>query len=134
VVFGYTHCPDYCPSTLLRLSQALKELEADAAQVQVLFITVDPARDTPAMLGKYIPAFNPSFIGLSGEAAAVLRAARSFGVSFARVKGPSPETYTVDHTTGIFFLDRGGRLRNVDQEDIPPARIAAEMRRLIKAK
>src|SRR3954469_19012514 len=80
VFFGYTHCPDVCPATMGELSMVMKELGPDAARVQVLFITVDPARDTQALLSKYVPAFDPTFLGLYGDADATARTAKEYKV------------------------------------------------------
>ena len=80
VFFGYTHCPDFCPATLAELAAVASELGGDAGRMQVLFITVDPERDTPAVLSKYVPAFNPGFLGLRGDAEATTRTAKDFKV------------------------------------------------------
>ena len=110
VFFGYTHCPDVCPVTLVELAAVAKELGADARRMQVLFITVDPERDTPAVLSKYVPAFNPDFLGLYGDADATLRTAKEFKVFFQK----QPESgggYSVDHSAGTYIYDKAGRLR-----------------------
>jgi len=109
--FGYTHCPDVCPTTLAELSQVMKMLGSDADRVQVLFVTVDPERDTPAVLSKYVTAFDPRFLGLSGDAAATRRAAKEFKVFYEKHKGTAPDEYTVDHSAGTYVIDPGGRLR-----------------------
>jgi protein SCO1/2 len=110
VFFGFTHCPDACPTTLAEMALVAKELGRDADKLQVLFVTVDPERDTPQVLKQYVPSFHPSFLGLSGDAAATTAAAKSFKVFFQKqpVKDGS---YSVDHGAGTFILDREGRLR-----------------------
>jgi protein SCO1/2 len=111
VFFGFTHCPDVCPTTLARLAAVMKALGPDAGRVQVVLVTVDPARDTPEVLAKYVTAFNPAFLGLTGDAAAIERTAKEFRVIFEKQAGQTPETYTVDHSSGIFVFDPKGRVR-----------------------
>ena len=109
--FGYTQCPDVCPTTLSEVAEAMRRMGADAARVQVLFVTVDPARDTPQLLKNYIPAFDPSFLGLHGDAAALERTAREFKVIYQKQPGSTPGTYTMDHSAGAYLFDPQGRLR-----------------------
>jgi len=110
VFFGFTHCPDVCPTTMAEMAQVVKALGPDGGKVQVLFVTVDPERDTPEVLRQYVPSFNPAFLGLYGDAAATARAAKEFKVYYQ--KQPLKEGgYTVDHGAGTFILDRDGRLR-----------------------
>jgi protein SCO1/2 len=111
VFFGYTQCPDVCPTTLATLAQAMQKLGPDADRVQVLFITVDPERDTPQLLKQYVPAFDPRFLGLYGDAAATARTAKEFKVIYQKVPGPTPGTYTMDHSAGSYVFDPQGRLR-----------------------
>lgn len=109
--FGYTHCPDACPTTMLELKQVVQELGEDGKRVQVLFVTVDPERDTSPILAKYVPLFDPSFLGLYGGAAATAKVAKDFRVFHQKVPGSSPENYTVDHSAGSYVFDPEGRLR-----------------------
>ena len=109
--FGYTQCPDVCPTTLAALAEALKELGPDAARVEVLFVTVDPERDTAELLSNYVTAFGPSFIGLRGDADAIARTAKEFKILYQKRPGRTPESYTVDHSAGSFVFDPQGRLR-----------------------
>jgi protein SCO1/2 len=109
--FGYTTCPDVCPTTLADLRVALQELGRDADKVQVLFVSVDPERDTPERLGAYLQYFNPSFIGLSGPLGEIEAIASRFGVYFAKNKANSAADYLVDHTSAVLLLDGEGRLR-----------------------
>ncbi|WP_205617502.1 SCO family protein [Pelomicrobium methylotrophicum] len=112
VFFGFTHCPDVCPTTLTEIALALKRLPPEEAQrVQVLFITVDPERDTPEVLAQYVPAFHPGFLGLTGDAAAVAEAARSFKVFYQKQPGEAPGSYSMDHSAGTYVFDPQGRLR-----------------------
>jgi len=110
VFFGYTHCPDACPTTLAELSQVMRELGTDAEKVQVLFVTVDPERDTPEVLQQYVPAFHPSFLGLVGDAEATARTAKEFKV-FYQKQPLKTGGYSVDHSAGTYIFDREGRLR-----------------------
>jgi protein SCO1 len=109
--FGYTQCPDVCPTTLSELAEAMKRLGPDADRVQVLFVTIDPGRDTPALLAQYVPAFDPRFVGLYGDAEATARTAKEFKVIYQKQPGPTPSTYTMDHSAGTFIFDPQGRLR-----------------------
>lgn len=111
VFFGYTQCPDVCPTTLATLAEAMRKLGPDADRVQVLFITVDPERDTAALLKQYVPAFDPRFVGLRGDADATARTAKEFKVLYEKVPGTTPGSYTMDHSAGSFVFDPKGRLR-----------------------
>ena len=110
VFFGFTHCPDVCPTTLAEMAQVVKALGPDGERVQVLFVTVDPERDTQQVLKQYVPAFNPGFLGLYGDAEATARAAKAFKVYFQK-QPPKDGHYSVDHSAGTYILDREGRLR-----------------------
>ncbi|HKA42351.1 MAG TPA: SCO family protein [Burkholderiales bacterium] len=110
VFFGFTHCPDACPTTLGELAQVMRELGPDADKLQVLFVTVDPERDTPAVLKQYVPSFHPSFLGLVGDAEATARVAKEFKV-FYQKQALKDGSYSVDHSAGTYFFDREGRLR-----------------------
>jgi protein SCO1 len=109
--FGYTHCPDICPTTMAELSQAMQQLGPDAARVQVLFITIDPARDTQDVLSQYVSAFNPSFIGLRPSDAQLATVAKDFRVYYAKVPGKTADGYTMDHTAASYVFDPSGKLR-----------------------
>lgn len=111
VFFGYTHCPDVCPTTLAELKQVMGKLGADADRVQVLFITLDPERDTPKVLAQYVPAFDPRFLGLYGDAETTAKTAREFKVFFEKREGAAPGSYTLDHTAASYAFDPAGRLR-----------------------
>jgi protein SCO1 len=110
--FGYTHCPDVCPTTLAELSQALQKLGSDGKRVQVLMVTVDPSRDTAPLLGQYVSAFNPSFVGLRpADDAQLVKVAKDFRVYYAKVPAKTPGDYTMDHTAASYVFDPQGRLR-----------------------
>ncbi|HXR56707.1 MAG TPA: SCO family protein [Casimicrobiaceae bacterium] len=111
VFFGYTQCPDVCPATLATLADAMKQLGSEADRVQVLFITIDPERDTPQLLAQYVPAFDKRFLGLYGDADATARTAKEFKVIYQKVPGPAPGSYTMDHSAGSYVFDPKGRLR-----------------------
>ncbi|HTJ93010.1 MAG TPA: SCO family protein [Pararobbsia sp.] len=109
---GYTHCPDVCPATMADLAQALQKLGSDASRVQVLFVTLDPARDTAPVLEQYVHAFNPAFEGLRPASDADLAAfAKAFRVVYAKVPAKSGDDYTLDHTAGSYVFDPAGQLR-----------------------
>ena len=110
VTFGFTSCADVCPTTLLELQQVLRALGPRAAQVQVLFVSVDPERDTPDVLAAYTQAFDPRIAGLGGSEALVRRAAESFGVVYRKVQTPgaAPNAYTMDHSAGLYVLGPDG--------------------------
>jgi protein SCO1/2 len=132
--FGYTHCPDICPTTLADMAAVMKQLGQDAARVQVLFVTVDPERDTPEILAKYVPAFDASFLGLSGEAAATQRTAKEFKIFYEKRPGGAPGAYTVDHSGQSYVLDAQGRLRLFVRHDRIAQDLAADLRTLLNEK
>ena len=130
--FGYTQCPDVCPTTLAALAEAMKRLGADADRVQVLFVTVDPERDTPALLAQYVPAFDPRFIGLYGDADATARTAKEFKVLYQKVAGPTGN-YTMDHSAGTYVFDPQGRLRLYVSNGQGPDVFVHDLRELLHA-
>ena len=109
--FGFTHCPDICPSTLAQFAQAAKQLGADAERVQFLLVTVDPERDTAEVLKAYVLAFDPRFLGLTGDMQAITRTAKEFKVIFQKQQGKTADSYTVDHSAGIYAFDPAGNVR-----------------------
>lgn len=110
IFFGYIFCPDVCPTTMGELGMVMKELGKDAERVQVLFVSVDPERDTPELLSKYVPTFDPSFLGLYGDADATMRTAKEFKI-FYQKQAMAGGGYTVDHSAGTYLYDPAGRLR-----------------------
>jgi len=133
VFFGYTQCPDVCPTTLSDLAAALQKLGADANRVQVLFVTVDPERDTPELLSHYVPAFNPTFLGLSGDAAATAATAREFKILYQKQPGSTPGSYAMEHSAGTFIFDPQGRLRLFASHGQGPDVFAHDIRELLRA-
>jgi len=109
--FGYTQCPDVCPTTMAEMASVLKALGPQAKDVQVLFVTLDPERDTRELLAQYVPAFDPSFIGLYGDKAATDKVAKEFKVFYQKSKGSDPSSYTVDHTSASYIFDKQGNVR-----------------------
>ena len=110
VYFGFTFCPDVCPTDLQAIGLAMEKLGTAAEQVQPLFITVDPGRDTPEHLADYVPMFHPRLIGLTGHAAAIARAAEAYRVFYRRVDfDKDPQAYTIDHSAFIYLMDRDGK-------------------------
>jgi len=133
VFFGYTQCPDVCPTTLSTLAETMKLLGPDADRVQVIFITVDPERDSPALLAEYVPAFDKRFLGLSGNAEATERVAKEFKVIYQKQPGATPTTYTMDHSAGVFLFDPQGRLRLYARNGQGPDAFAHDLRELLRA-
>jgi protein SCO1/2 len=131
--FGYTQCPDVCPTTLAELAAAMQKLGPDAGRVQVLFVTVDPERDTADLLARYVPAFNSSFLGLYGDAAATAATAKEFRILYQKQPGPTPGTYSVDHSAGTFIFDAEGRLRVFESYGRGPEVFAHDIRVLLQA-
>lgn len=109
--FGFTHCPDVCPTTLARAKLALQQLGSDASKVQVLFVTVDPERDTLDVLKGYVTAFDPAFVGFTGTPEEVKQVAQDFRVIYQKSAGSGPGDYSVDHSTQTYVYDPQGRLR-----------------------
>ncbi|HPP82584.1 MAG TPA: SCO family protein [Rubrivivax sp.] len=134
VFFGYTHCPDVCPTTMLELAAAKKALGADGERVQPIFVTVDPERDTPEVLGAYVANFGPDFVALRGDAAQTQAAAKEFKVFYAKVPGSSEDTYTMDHTAGSYVFDTHGRLRLFTRYGADPSGLRADLKRLLDEK
>ena len=135
VFFGFTHCPDACPTTMIELAEVAKALGPDAGKLQVLFVTVDPERDTQKVLAQYVPAFHPAFLGLYGDAEATARAAKEFKVYYNKQPakgGTAGGGYSVDHSAGTFILDREGRLRLFSQYGQGAEAILHDVRLLLR--
>jgi len=130
--FGYTQCPDVCPTTMAEMAAVMKDLGPASKDVQVLFVTLDPERDTQELLAAYVPAFHPSFVGLYGDKEATARTAKEFKVFYAKVpSGDDPKNYTVDHTAGSYVFDRQGKLRLFVRHGNGPGPLAADLRQLL---
>lgn len=132
--FGYTQCPDVCPTTMVTMKEAMKTLGPDAARVQVLFVTLDPARDTPQVLAQYVPWFEPSFVGLRGDEAATAATAREFKVFYARQPAAKDGGYSIDHSATTYVFDPSGRLRLAVRHGETPEHIAGDLRQLLAGK
>ncbi len=132
VFFGFTQCPSACPTELARSAEVLRLLGPEARRVQMVFITVDPERDTPELLRNYVHAFDPSFIGLRADLAATAATARGFHVFYTRV--PTGNSYTMDHTTITYAFDPGGHIRLAMRPEQDPASIAADVHQLLTEK
>jgi protein SCO1/2 len=109
--FGYTQCPDICPATMGKLAGTMQKLGTDASRVQVLFVSLNPEHDTPVVLREYLSAFNPTFIGLSGDAKATQDVAKEFKIVYQKVSGASPDHHVMEHSSGAYIFDPQGRLR-----------------------
>jgi len=133
IFFGFTQCPDVCPTALSTLAEAVRRLGPDAARVQVLFVTIDPERDTADLLSRYVPAFDPSFLGLRGDAAATARVAKEFKVLYQKVPGQTPDTYTMDHSAGLYLFDPQGRLRVFESHGQGAEAIAHDLAQLLRS-
>jgi len=130
--FGYTQCPDVCPTTLAELKSALQELGPDAKRVQVLFVTLDPERDTRELLANYVAAFDPRFLGLYGDAETTAKTAKEFRIFYQKRPGPTPETYTMDHTAGSYVIDTQGRVRLFVRHGDGGANLVSDLRILLR--
>lgn len=131
--FGYTQCPDVCPTTLAMLREALGRLGAGAAKVRVLFVSVDPQRDTAAVLKGYMRYFGSEFVGLRGDDAALNALTRRYRVAYHREKPDPHGYYAVDHSSAIFVFDQKGQARLLAEESVGPTTIASDLQRLLSS-
>jgi protein SCO1/2 len=131
--FGFTQCPDVCPTTLATMADVVRRLGPDGDRVQVLFVTLDPERDTQAVLAPYVTAFDPRFVGLYGDKDATAKAAREFKVFHQKVSGRTAESYTLDHTAASYVLDAQGRLRLYLRHTQTPEDVVTDLRTLLAA-
>ncbi|HEY8977259.1 MAG TPA: SCO family protein [Burkholderiaceae bacterium] len=134
VFFGYTQCPDACPTTMAELSGILKTLGPDASKVQVVFISVDPSRDTPALLKSYVTNFRPDFIALRGDEAQTQQIIKDFKLIVQKVPGRTPDSYTIDHTAGTYIFDPEGRIRLFASQSLDPALLTEDVKALLAEK
>ena len=131
--FGYTQCPDVCPTTLTEMQQVMTLLGPQSDKVQVLFVTVDPERDTAEILKQYVPAFDPRFLGLRpADEAALEKVTRDFKIYYKKVPGTKPGSYTMDHTAGSYAFDPDGRLRLYIKHAQGPETLAHDLKELLK--
>jgi protein SCO1 len=131
IYFGFTHCPDVCPTDLQAIGLALDQLGKAAEEVQPLFITVDPERDTPQLLADYVPSFHPRLIGLSGDATSIRQVARAYKVHYAKVPTADGSDYTVDHSGYIYLMDRAGQYLGFFPPGTSPDRMTDVIRPLV---
>jgi len=132
VFFGYTQCPDVCPTTMQELAQVKQMLGTDGERLQAVFVTVDPARDTPELLKAYMANFDPSFVALRGDDVQTTAIAKDFKIYFKKVDGQTPTSYTMDHSAGSYIFDPAGRLRVYSRYGSGPEAVAADVRTLLK--
>ena len=135
VYFGYTHCPDVCPITLANLATAIRQLDAEAReQIQVLFVTVDPERDTPEVLQLYTDAFGPEFTGLTGDRADIDALANRYRISYSYGDKNANGHYDVTHTSAVFAFDQQGDAKFMIRENDTTESIVADIRQLISSR
>jgi protein SCO1/2 len=130
--FGFTHCPDVCPTTLAEMAQAVKQLGSDGERVQVVLVTVDPERDTKGALAKYVTAFDPRFLGMYGDMEATRRVAREFKIYFEKRK--TGDSYSVDHSGQSYVIDPQGRLRLLVRHDRIATDLPADLKTILNEK
>lgn len=131
VFFGYTQCPDVCPTTLAEMKAVKAKLGEQGKRLQVIFVTVDPERDTPELLANYVRAFDPTFLGLRGSPEATAEVAKDFKVFYQKVPGKTPDSYSVDHSAGSYVFDPQGRLRLFVRYGQTADKIAADIKTLL---
>jgi protein SCO1/2 len=129
--FGYTHCPDVCPTTMHDLKLAMKLLGDQSNQVQVLFVTLDPARDSQALLAQFIPSFDPRFIALRGSEEEIAATAAVFKIYAKKIEAQGKGGYTVDHSAGMYVFDKEGKIRLYVDYGEKPADIANDIKQLL---
>lgn len=131
VFFGFTQCPDVCPTTLAELAEVKKKLGPDGAKVTGIFVTVDPERDTPTLLKAYVSSFDPAFVALRGTPEQTAAAAKHFKVFFAKVPGRTEGSYTIDHTAGTYLFDPQGRVRVFTRHGTGPDALQHDLKLLL---
>ena len=129
--FGYTHCPDVCPTTMSDLNLALKKIGDKASQVQVLFVTLDPARDTQTVLAKFVPSFNKSFIGLRGDEQQTADTAKNFKIFYSKQAETGKSDYVIDHSAGLYVFDKQGKIKLYINYGQKPEEIAHDLTALL---
>ena len=131
VFFGYTQCPDVCPTTMAELAEVKRALGADGAKVQGVFITIDPERDTPELLKAYVANFGPDFVALRGSPEQLKTLAKDFKVFYAKVPGKAEGSYTMDHTAGSYIFDTQGRVRLFTRYGTGAKALADDLKQLL---
>lgn len=130
--FGFTQCPDVCPTTLQNMAEVMKRLGPDAGRVRVVFVTLDPARDTPELLKAYVPQFHPTFSALTGTDAQIAAAAKGLRIFYQKVDGKTATSYTFDHTASAYVVDTQGTLRLLVRHAATPDDIATDLKQLLR--
>ena len=133
VFFGYTQCPDVCPTTMAELAQVKKALGPDGDRLQGVFVTIDPERDTPQMLKSYVGSFDPTFVALRGSPQETAAVAKTFKVFYAKSPGRTPDSYTMDHTAGSYVFDPQGRVRLFERYGGGSEGLTADVKALLGA-
>ena len=131
IFFGFTHCPDICPTTLTDLKKTMALLKDKASDVQVIFITLDPARDTEDVLKKFIPTFDSSFLGLTGSESDINKVISQFKIFYQKVNDGSKSGYTIDHSAGLYVLDKNGNIKLHTSHGQKPEDLASDLAKLI---
>ena len=134
VFFGFTQCPDVCPTSLQELAEARQLLGAEGDRLQGIFVSLDPERDTPAVLKAYMENFDPSFVALRGTPEQTAAIAKEFKVFYKKVEGKTAQSYTLDHSAGSYVYDPQGRLRIYERYASGPQLLAADVRALLTEK
>jgi len=129
--FGYTHCPDVCPTAMMDMARMMKVLGSDASQVQVLFVTLDPERDTQQVLAKYVPGFDSRFVGLYGSPAQIAETAKKYKVFFEKKDVAGRSGYTIDHSSGAYVFDKAGKVRIYFKNGQKPNEMASDLKQLL---
>lgn len=132
IYFGYTFCPDICPGTLANVAQALREMGANAEDVQLIMISLDPERDTPEKLSKYVGQFHPSFIGITGTKEQLDEVASLYGIFYQKAEGSTATGYLLDHTATLLVLDREGYLKLVFPFGVTSQEIADDLKYMLR--
>ncbi len=133
VFFGYTQCPDVCPTSMAELAEVKRSLGADGDRLQGLFVTVDPERDTPEVLKAYMTNFDPSFLALRGTPEQLAAVAKDFKIYYKKVPGKTPTSYTMDHSAGSYIYDPAGRLRVYHRYGSGAQALASDVKALLQA-
>ena len=131
VFFGFTQCPDVCPTAMAELAQTKELLGKDADKLQVLMISVDPERDTPEVLSAYVKAFDPSFVGLTGTPEQLSKTAKSFKAYYAKSRGATPDQYSMDHASSFYIIDKDGESRVLVSGNASAQDIASDIKQLL---
>jgi len=132
IYFGYTFCPDICPATLANVGQALRDLGTKADDVQVLMVSLDPERDTPEKLAKYVAQFHPSFVGITGSQEELDKVASLYGIFYQKTEGSNATGYLIDHTATLLVLDRDGYLKLVFPFGVTSDEIADDLKYMLR--